>query len=195
MAARSTCPCVAWSTCLMIPPPPQVARQAHQHNRSEHQVCIIIIQHGKLANGTADSTQQPAHIQSARASQPLQRAQNLSLPSRRIALPKGVRRRAALKRPRVASIVQGVKRSQSCVADHASDGEDEDEDDENDFATETTKSFRMGDIEGLKIFLKHRIDELTMKPVRGMVTAWVKQLEPRYVSSIQEKRATNTDLL
>jgi hypothetical protein len=99
-------------------------------------------------------------------------------------LPKGVRRRGALKVPRAASIVQGIKRSQSCVGDKASDGEDEDEDDENenDFAKETTKSFRMGDIEGLKVFLKHRIDELTMKPVRGMVTAWVKQLEPRYVS-------------
>lgn len=195
MAARYTCPCVAWSTCLMNPPPLHVARQAHQHDRSEHQVCTILTHHERLAHGAADSTQQPAHARTARASQPLQRAQNLLLPSRRIALPKGVRRRAALKRSPAAPHSQGVKRSQSCVGNNASDGEDEDEDDENDFATETTKSFRMGDIEGLKIFLKHRIDELTMKPVRGMVTAWVKQLEPRYVCNTQEKGATNTDLL
>ena len=37
----------------------------------------------------------------------------------------------------------------------------------------------MGDIKGLKTFFRHRIEELTMKPVRGMVTTWIKQLEPR----------------
>jgi hypothetical protein len=45
--------------------------------------------------------------------------------------------------------------------------------------TETTKTFRMGEIEGLMEFFRHRIDELTMKPVRGMVTAWIKILEPK----------------
>lgn len=37
----------------------------------------------------------------------------------------------------------------------------------------------MGDMEGLKAFFRQRIDELTMKPVRAMLTAWIKQMEPR----------------
>jgi hypothetical protein len=180
MVPRSVCPCMAWSTCLMIPPA-HVADQADQHNKTEHQVCVTTIHHGRLANGgTADSTRHPAYVRTAHTRQALQRAQNLPLPSRRIALPRGVRRRAALKRPRAASLVHGVNRSKSCVDEHASDGEDEDDDE--DEKDETIKRFHMGDIDGLKIMLKHRIDELTMKPVRGMVTAWVKQLEPRYVS-------------
>jgi hypothetical protein len=44
---------------------------------------------------------------------------------------------------------------------------------------EASKSFQVGDIDGLKSFLRARIDELTMKPVRSMVTSWVKKLEPK----------------
>jgi hypothetical protein len=45
--------------------------------------------------------------------------------------------------------------------------------------TEESKTFNVGDIVQLKIFFRNRIDELTMKPVRSLVTAWVKQLEPK----------------
>ncbi|KAH6201049.1 hypothetical protein HBI53_149330 [Parastagonospora nodorum] len=45
--------------------------------------------------------------------------------------------------------------------------------------TEASKTFHIGDIEALQVFFRQRIDELTMKPVRGMVTSWVKQLEPK----------------
>jgi hypothetical protein len=45
--------------------------------------------------------------------------------------------------------------------------------------TETSKTFHVGDVDALKIFFRQRIDELTMKPVRGMVTTWLKQLEPK----------------
>jgi hypothetical protein len=45
--------------------------------------------------------------------------------------------------------------------------------------TESSRTFCVGDVEALKVFFRQRIDELTMKPVRGMVTSWVKQLEPK----------------
>ena len=45
--------------------------------------------------------------------------------------------------------------------------------------TEESHTFYIGDIDAFKEFLNCRFDELTMKPLRGIVTHWVKLLEPR----------------
>jgi hypothetical protein len=45
--------------------------------------------------------------------------------------------------------------------------------------TEESHTFYIGDIDAFKEFLTHRFDELTMKPLRGIATHWVKLLEPR----------------
>ena len=49
-------------------------------------------------------------------------------------------------------------------------------------ATEQSYTFYIGDIDELKRFFRRRLDELTMKPVRPIVTAWIKQLEPKRLS-------------
>jgi hypothetical protein len=83
----------------------------------------------------------------------------------------------ALKRTR--SVAQGLSRSRSVR--EASDIENNDDEygEERFVKTEESKTFHVGDIEQLMIFFRNRIDELTMKPVRSMLTAWVKQLEPK----------------
>ena len=48
--------------------------------------------------------------------------------------------------------------------------------------TEESHTFYVGDIGAFKEFLYYRFDELTMKPLRGIVTHWVKLLEPRRLS-------------
>lgn len=45
--------------------------------------------------------------------------------------------------------------------------------------TEESYTFYIGDMPKFKQFLYRRFDELTMKPLRGIVTHWVKLLEPR----------------
>ncbi|KAF9733833.1 hypothetical protein PMIN06_010466 [Paraphaeosphaeria minitans] len=42
-----------------------------------------------------------------------------------------------------------------------------------------TTSFSIGDVDSLKNFYTARFRELTMKPLRDIVTAWVKRLEPK----------------
>ena len=44
--------------------------------------------------------------------------------------------------------------------------------------TEESHNFYIGDIGAFKKFLYYRFDELTMKPLRGIVTHWIKLLEP-----------------
>ena len=44
--------------------------------------------------------------------------------------------------------------------------------------TEESHTFYIGDIGAFKKFLYYRFDELTMKPLRGIVTHWIKLLEP-----------------
>lgn len=103
----------------------------------------------------------------------------IKVPSKR----KTVLKRNVLKRTR--SVAQGLAQHPSRLEatdndDHAntrSDGEEVDN--EVTVVTEASKTFHIGDIEALKVFFRQRIDELTMKPVRGMVTSWVKQLEPK----------------
>ncbi|EUC38042.1 hypothetical protein COCCADRAFT_83933, partial [Bipolaris zeicola 26-R-13] len=48
--------------------------------------------------------------------------------------------------------------------------------------TEQTYTFYIGDIDELKKFFRRRLDELTMKPLRPIVTAWIKQIEPKRLS-------------
>lgn len=59
--------------------------------------------------------------------------------------------------------------------EHDADGEEEPEV----VPADVTLSFHVGDIEALKAFYAVRFRELTMKPMRDIVTAWVKRLEPR----------------
>lgn len=42
-----------------------------------------------------------------------------------------------------------------------------------------TFTFSIGDIASLQTFYKTRFRELTMKPMRDIVTAWVKKIEPK----------------
>ncbi|KAF2823748.1 hypothetical protein CC86DRAFT_384303 [Ophiobolus disseminans] len=106
---------------------------------------------------------------------PHRTSSGLNVRSRRRCAPEPANGKAVKKRRR-GSIAQ--TRPQPRTARNTDDDE-QNEQDEMEVATETSYSFRMGDIEGMKRFFKRRIDELTMKPVRGMVTTWIKQLEPR----------------
>jgi hypothetical protein len=92
-------------------------------------------------------------------------------------------KRNVLKRTR--SVAQGLSQPSSVrevndddVRSSTNAGGDE-TDKEVSVVTETSRTFHVGDIAALKVFFRQRIDELTMKPVRGMVTSWVKQLEPK----------------
>jgi hypothetical protein len=59
-------------------------------------------------------------------------------------------------------------------------GDDEEEEDEDREAVkDKSYSFYIGDIDQLQKFLRQRFNELTMKPLRGIVTNWIRQLEPR----------------
>lgn len=70
------------------------------------------------------------------------------------------------------------------AAQHFSeDGDDEQYDDRDvPVATQKSYTFYIGDVKPLMGFFHRRLDELTMKPVRPIVTAWVKQLEPKRLS-------------
>ncbi|KAF2446110.1 hypothetical protein P171DRAFT_430327 [Karstenula rhodostoma CBS 690.94] len=46
-------------------------------------------------------------------------------------------------------------------------------------ATRAPMTFSIGDVKSLKAFYAARFRELTMKPMRDVVTAWVKRLEPK----------------
>ncbi|KAF1837855.1 hypothetical protein BDW02DRAFT_645047 [Decorospora gaudefroyi] len=48
--------------------------------------------------------------------------------------------------------------------------------------TEHTRNFYIGNRRALQRFFRQRLVELTMKPLRPIVTAWIKQLEPRRLS-------------
>jgi hypothetical protein len=78
-------------------------------------------------------------------------------------------------RPRVR------ERPRQTITRQYSEEEDDERYDDNDLTVPTVKShtFYIGDVEELKRFFRRRLDELTMKPVRPIVTAWVKLLEPK----------------
>ncbi|KAH7348123.1 hypothetical protein BKA66DRAFT_516742 [Pyrenochaeta sp. MPI-SDFR-AT-0127] len=77
-----------------------------------------------------------------------------------------------------------VARPQYTTAQYPSEDEDDAECDDEDVRvlTEESYSFYIGDFIEVMKFFRRRFDELTMKPVRSMVTAWIKQLEPRRLS-------------
>jgi hypothetical protein len=66
---------------------------------------------------------------------------------------------------------------QQHIAQDFSDVEQENED-----AGKKSHTFYIGDIDKLMTFFRCRLDELTMKPLRPIVTAWIKQLEPKRLS-------------
>ncbi len=86
------------------------------------------------------------------------------------------------KRKRTHSRTPG--RPRHATAHQISDKEDGEQYDDTDVtvATEKSYTFYIGDVDELKRFFRRRLDELTMKPVRPIVTAWVKQLEPKRLS-------------
>lgn len=91
------------------------------------------------------------------------------LPTPKTPKPKSLKRRR--------SVAEGSSRPRPAM----SDGTDDDDDDDHAFAaaSEESHTFYIGDFEKLKQFLRRRFDELTMKPLRGIITQWIKQLEPR----------------
>jgi hypothetical protein len=67
------------------------------------------------------------------------------------------------------------------AAPEYSDDENDEQYDDRDLkvATELSYTFYIADIEQLIKFFRRRLDELTMKPLRPIVTAWIKQLESK----------------
>ncbi|EMD92013.1 hypothetical protein COCC4DRAFT_174510 [Bipolaris maydis ATCC 48331] len=68
------------------------------------------------------------------------------------------------------------------VAQSTSDKEDGQLGEDIKIKTEQSYTFYIGDIDELKKFFRRRLDELTMKPLRPIVTAWIKQIEPKRLS-------------
>lgn len=91
-----------------------------------------------------------------------------------------VARRKSLKRSR--SETRKLAQEQSHA--HLDDDEDDDGCDPEDRSPpEKAHTFYIGDFDELCKFFRRRLEELTMKPLRPIVTAWIKQLEPRRLGS------------
>lgn len=75
--------------------------------------------------------------------------------------------------------VPNKSRSIAVVSACPSDNDEESESEQCPVTTVIPRSFRMGDFKELKTFLCNRMDELTMKPFRPIVTMWIKLLEPK----------------
>lgn len=88
-------------------------------------------------------------------------------------------RRRTLKRSRSVTCTATQHQSQS----HHDDEEDFDDDNEVRTSNEAAYTFYVGDVDQLSKFYRRRLEELTMKPLRPIVTAWIKQLEPRRLGS------------
>ncbi|KAF1966469.1 hypothetical protein BU23DRAFT_560168 [Bimuria novae-zelandiae CBS 107.79] len=74
---------------------------------------------------------------------------------------------------------RNLKRPRSPFQHDDDNSHDADEPTEPKVKAITVNTFHVGDIESLKAFYEQRFRELTMKPMRDIVTAWVKRLEPR----------------
>jgi hypothetical protein len=76
-----------------------------------------------------------------------------------------------------------LKRRRSSAEEWTPKEPDNSGDDEEDETREVVKdksyTFYIGDIEKLQRFMRQRFNELTMKPLRGIVTNWIRLLEPR----------------
>ena len=73
------------------------------------------------------------------------------------------------------------KRSRSVSRQHIKEHTAEDVSDYKQ-ENEDARSFDIGDIDELMYFFKCRLEALTMKPLRPIVTAWIKLLEPERLS-------------
>ncbi|KAH7074684.1 hypothetical protein BKA63DRAFT_319292 [Paraphoma chrysanthemicola] len=158
---------------------PQDARGAYDATRS-YQVPVQTSQLQRFPALAGAPQQGSAHATRCQDGMRMQndRPHKHSLLAKKKAVHKPPKRKA-LKRSR--SIAQGLSQQPSVSDASEDDNDDGDEDKRKEVTviTETARHFEMGDIKALKTFFRHRIDELTMKPVRGMVTGWIKQLEPR----------------
>lgn len=86
----------------------------------------------------------------------------------------GLLKSKSLKRTR--SVAQGLAPNRKAVTD---DNNPEDIESTVEVVTEESHTFYIGDVDAFKKFLTRRFDELTMKPLRGIATHWVKLIEPR----------------
>lgn len=86
----------------------------------------------------------------------------------------GLLKPKSLKRTR--SVAQGLASNRKAVTN---DTHTEDVEPIVEVVTEESHTFYIGDIDAFKKFLTRRFDELTMKPLRGIATHWVKLIEPR----------------
>jgi hypothetical protein len=68
-----------------------------------------------------------------------------------------------------------LKRRRSAATPKELDSDDEDDRE----AKDKSYTFYIGDIDKLQKFMRQRFNELTMKPLRGIVTNWIRLLEPR----------------
>lgn len=92
-----------------------------------------------------------------------------------------VRSRQDQTKKRKRAGLHGRERPRQSTAQQSSDEGVDEQCDDAELTIPTVKSytFYIGDVEELKRFFRRRLDELTMKPVRPIVTAWVKMLEPK----------------
>jgi hypothetical protein len=118
----------------------------------------------------------PSRNYSQRLQRPEQRTRKKVGPRKRAAPSPSERR--AQKRPHTAT---GTRDRATLVRDSSEDDEDEEERCADKAAATSTgpTAFLTSDFEGLKTFLRMRLMELTMKPLRSIVTKWVKLLVPR----------------
>ncbi|KAJ4991704.1 hypothetical protein SVAN01_02819 [Stagonosporopsis vannaccii] len=131
--------------------------------------CLRAVRHRRLhaSAGTPQLAIPEPPKQSLPQKQPTRR------PRRSVAQKQGLLKSKSLKRTR--SVAQGLAPNSN--ADAAIGGNDHEQTIE--VVTEESKTFYIGDIDAFKEFLRCRFDELTMKPLRGIATHWVKLLEPR----------------
>jgi len=72
------------------------------------------------------------------------------------------------------------KRTRAIVRDSSEDdNEDQHGPRDVEISSDTVHHFHIGDFDQLKLFFRRRLDELTTKPVRPIVTAWLKLREPK----------------
>ena len=120
----------------------------------------------------------PSRSSSQRLQRPEQRVRKKDGPRKRAA-PSPSKRRTQ-KRPHTAT-GRGTRDRAALIRDSSEDGDNEDERCTDRPATTSIGpiAFLTSDFEGLKKFLRMRLEELTMKPLRPIVTEWVKLLVPR----------------
>ena len=72
------------------------------------------------------------------------------------------------------------KRTRAIVQDSSEDDNEEQHGSRDvDISSDPAHQFHIGDLEQLKLFFRRRLDELTTKPVRPIVTAWLRLREPK----------------